>query len=83
MAVNSDRDLATLFLYKKNFSCRLEGNVHYLIIGGGGGVDPGFYLFNIASFVVYCIDDSLRIVNKSLYKTASPFFLYSMVVLTS
>ncbi len=45
--------------------------VHYYIFRGRRYW--GFLLFDIASLVMYCNDASLRIVTKSLYRTAPPF----------
>ncbi len=73
-AVNSDRDLATLFCVQGEIFvvCTLVSSGNITIYFGGGGT-TGFWLFDIASLVMYCNDAILRIVTKSLYRTAPPF----------
>ncbi len=65
-AVYSDRDLAILFVYKRDFnwSQELFYRVHYFIFWRRG---------DVASLVMYSIDANLRIVITSLYRTALPF----------
>ncbi len=65
------------FVYMKNFHWPHAGvhSVHYFKFWGRG--DQGFWLCVVASLMMYCIDASLRIVTKSLYRyrTDPPFSL--------
>ncbi len=78
-AVNSDRDLATLFCVHKKCSMtarmRLE---HYIIIWGRG--DRGFWLCGVAILVKYSNDAPQRIVTKSLYRTGKQWSFRSWIL---
>ncbi len=72
--VNCDRDLATLFYVQEEiFNCphACLYRVHYIIFWERG--DGGFWLCDIASLVMYCIDAPQRIVTKSLDRTPTLF----------
>ncbi len=82
-AVNSDRDHATLFCVQEKFPWPHAGiyRVHYFICWGWG--DHEFWLYNVTSWGMYCIDVIQRIVTKSLCRTALPFFYTQCSNLTS
>ncbi len=79
-AVNSDRGLAVLryfryFVNRRNFNCPHASVywVHSIIFWERE--DRGFWLCDVASLVMYCIDAPPRTVSnsKSLYRTALLF----------
>ncbi len=58
-------------LYEENFSFFfISVQLHYILWGRG---DRGFWICNVASLVMYCIDAPQRNVTKSLYMTTLPF----------
>jgi hypothetical protein len=70
-AVNSDKDLITLFCVQEEFltvlTCASTGACITLYFGG---VEAGVSDCDVASLVMYCIDAPQRIVTKSLYRAA-------------
>ncbi len=68
------------FVYRRNFNwphgCVYRVQLYYNLREG----DRGFWLCDVTSLVMYCIDVPQRIVTKSLYRTALPFSLLNSAI---